>query len=598
MITLVIAVRSLDGYAGATAIIAGAIVVAIYSGFLAYLLRSGRYRAVFAFGFLLDNLVVIFTWWFTASHYRPANTEDELWLILMPLVIVGIVRTGPRLGLAYTAMLGAVLFFFTIMFEPHDTHSYQQLPARLGFFGLVGAVTTWLAAELNNERFVARELQEDTEDLYRISQIIGPSLEPTAVFEDYIPLLRSMVPFETLLLTSVDTESGSLKVLNVDSRSGYPLSPGEVVHYNVRSAFARWLDDASPVLMTEENRSFIKELYASVNGEMPGGESLILVPIVSADQVLGMLIACSSSKEVFAQKHRMTLTRVGQLVGAALTNQRLYTQARELAVEREARMLLDAANRRLQEDNEAQSHFLSAVSHELRTPLTSIIAFNDLLLRNKKQNLDARQLDQLNLIHRNSNQLLTLVNDLLDLSYIGSGKLPMSPEVFRPSTAIAEIAASMAPMLKIRRQTLRLGRAPVEAEITADRQRFAQVLGNLLSNASKYSDEGSHIHVEWWISGGNFELTVRDAGTGIPEAELKHLFQPFYRSPEHMARKIQGTGLGLVITRQLIQAHGGDVSVETSRDPENHGTAVKIWFPADGSALLSNMKERTERTVA
>ena len=84
---------------------------------------------------------------------------------------------------------------------------------------------------------------------------------------------------------------------------------------------------------------------------------------------------------------------------------------------------------------------------------------------------------------------------------------------------------------------------------------------------------------------------MKDSGSGIAEEEIKHLFQPFYRSPEHRAQKIQGTGLGLVITRQLLQAHGGDVSVETSRDPENHGTTVKIWFPADGSVLLRNTRE-------
>ena len=224
LITLFIGVRSLDGYAGATAIIAGAVIVIVYSGFLAQLLRTGHYRAVFAIGFLLDNLVVIFTWWFTANRYRPRNTEDELWLILMPLVIVGIVRSGPKLGLAYTAILSMVLLFFTIMFEPHDTHAYQQLPVRLVFFGVVGAVTMWLAAELNNERYVARDLQDDAEDLYRISRIIGSSLDPTSVFGEYVPLLRWMVLFHTLVLASVDRSSRSVTVLNVDSQSGTPLA--------------------------------------------------------------------------------------------------------------------------------------------------------------------------------------------------------------------------------------------------------------------------------------------------------------------------------------------------------------------------------------
>lgn len=593
LITLALGVRSLDGYAGATAIIIGAVVVVLYSGVLAFLLRTGRYRAVFAIGFFLDNLVVIFTWWFTASRYRPSGTEDELWLILMPLVIVGIIRTGPKLGLAYTAMLSTVLVVFTLMYEPHTTHAYQQLPVRLVFFGLVGAVTTWLAAELNNERYVARGLQEDAEDLYRISQIIGSTLEPTSVFREYIPILRVLVPFETFLLVSVDRESNSLTALNVDSTGDPPPTEGDVVHYSGDSPFATWLENASPMLMTDANLAFARELCASISTEMPDAKSLILVPVVSADRLIGIVVACSSIKDVLTGSHLRILSRVTDLIGAALTNQQLYMHARELAMEREARIMLDAANRQLQEDNEARSYFLSAVSHELRTPLTSIIAFNDLLLRNKKQNLETRQLEQLNLISRNSNQLLTLVNDLLDLSYIRSGKLPMSPETFKPSVAIAEIAASAEPMLKAKNQKLHWGPTSSDTEVTADRQRFAQVMGNLLSNASKYSAEGSEIRIYSRISTGNFELEVKDVGSGIPEEEIRHLFQPFYRSPEHRAQKIQGTGLGLVITRQLLQAHGGDISMETSRDTKNHGTTVKIWFPADGSALIRNMSERT-----
>ncbi|MDA1297586.1 MAG: HAMP domain-containing sensor histidine kinase [Chloroflexi bacterium] len=593
-VTVPAAYFTFDGFAGAGVIPLAAAGVLVYSGLLAFLLHRGHTRPTFLIGFVLDNVVIELAWLFTVKNIRMVGTENDLWLIVIPVTVVGVARTGLKLGLIYVALMAGLLAWMTLGFEPPDSYAVSQLPVRTAFFGIVGAITTWLVTQLNMEREAAEDLQLEAEVLSEISQIVGTSLSPVEVFPQISNKLRTLIPFELLMLGEADLTKSTIKILNVGTADDEADFRGEVIELPEDGEFLKRLTRRGPQLLDEDACSIISAVAGDVfKRSIPDIRSMTVSAVISGDGAAWTLFACSSQPDAFDVEHTRILARVAELIGASMTNLQVYGQAIQLANEREARVTLDATNRVLQEDNQARTFFLSAISHELRTPLTSIIAFNDLLLRNKNKNLGERELQQLELIRRNSKQLATLVNDLLDLSYIGSGKVRLTPETFNPTDAIRFIAASINPMLKLKGQRLIWRPQSTDETIVADRERFAQVAANLLSNASKYSPSDSEITLDWSIDDGTFEMSVRDNGSGISESDQSHLFLPFFRSAQHRVDKIPGTGLGLVIAKSLLEAHGGGISVHSSQETgDSAGTEVRVWLPVDGSVLMENARLR------
>jgi len=244
--------------------------------------------------------------------------------------------------------------------------------------------------------------------------------------------------------------------------------------------------------------------------------------------------------------------------------------------DRALRLRLDAENRELQRVAEVKSQFLSTVSHELRTPLTSIIAFTDIVGRNRERNLDPRQLAQLDVIRRNGRRLNELIKDLLDVSRVDGGTLKLEQTEFDAHRLFDEVLSNFAPILEERVQVLETSVPDGELWMHADQNRLAQVASNLLSNASKYSPEGSRIDLAAHTEGGRLHLEVRDGGIGIADEDMPRLFTPFFRADNEQTRSVSGTGLGLVITKAIVEEHGGEISVDSEFGA---GTTVRVSIP-------------------
>lgn len=237
---------------------------------------------------------------------------------------------------------------------------------------------------------------------------------------------------------------------------------------------------------------------------------------------------------------------------------------------------LEAERRELELVSDAKAEFLSTVSHELRTPLASILAFADILARNRAANLNADQLEQVELIRRNGRRLGVLINDLVDLSAIEADRFDIAPAEFDARELLSEVAASFGPTADSRQQALavEVPRGPVW--MTADRNRIAQVFTHLLSNASKYSPSGSRIEFEASVSFDRLEVTVRDRGIGISLADQRRMFTPFFRAKNEATRSVPGTGLGLAISKRIVELHGGAISFESV---EGAGTTMRVQVP-------------------
>src|SRR5580658_7671919 len=225
---------------------------------------------------------------------------------------------------------------------------------------------------------------------------------------------------------------------------------------------------------------------------------------------------------------------------------------------------LEIQNERVQEANRLKSEFLASMSHELRTPLNSIIGFSDFLLTGADDRLAPDQREYLTDILNSGNHLLSLINDVLDLAKVESGKLDLHPVVFSLTDAIEEVCSSLRPQLQEHDLGLRTHVAPEIDRVILDVVRFKQILYNLLSNAVKFTAKGGRVEVIIAPTGGNgFLVSVTDTGIGIPAKDLSRIFREFEQLDTGTARRYSGTGLGLPVTQKLVDLMGGTIAVES-----------------------------------
>jgi len=227
---------------------------------------------------------------------------------------------------------------------------------------------------------------------------------------------------------------------------------------------------------------------------------------------------------------------------------------------------LERANQELKRVDEMKSEFVSVASHELRTPLTTIKNAVQLVLRGKAGEINETQGNFLSMAEKNINRLTNILNSLLDLSRIESGKMEMRFEEFDLTGSITFILSSLKPQAD--GKSIRLNtEIPMEfPPIYGDREKVEQILMNLTGNAIKFTPEGGEISVSAKLlagEGGMVAVSVKDSGIGIPEDQLKKVFEKFYQVEGSLHRSVSGTGLGLAITKGLVETHQGKIWVES-----------------------------------
>jgi PAS domain S-box-containing protein len=231
-----------------------------------------------------------------------------------------------------------------------------------------------------------------------------------------------------------------------------------------------------------------------------------------------------------------------------------------------------------------KDEFVSLVSHELRTPLTSIKGYVDLLLDGDAGEVTEEQKEFLDIVKSNSDRLVMLVNDLLDVSRIEAGRINLRLHPVDLAGSIDEVATSLQPLMEQKRQSLTLELPEDLPQVMADRDRVAQIMTNLLSNAHKYTLEGGAVTVRAQASEDEVQVEVSDTGVGMTREELDKLFAKFFRAQNPATQNIGGTGLGLNIVRSLVEKQGGRIWVTS--EPMK-GSTFSFTIPTDGASTAS-----------
>ncbi len=333
------------------------------------------------------------------------------------------------------------------------------------------------------------------------------------------------------------------------------------------------LQDGFPVILADEHQNtnpywlFNKILAAPTNDSkheqllpeidhrlsLPDSKTKILIPIRRLSEVIAVIILESNQKDAFGQEVVTFLTRLSDHAAIAISNALLYAD--------------------LQAANIAKSDFISLVSHELKTPMTSIKGYTDLLAQESVGPINQVQADFLNTIRSNTNRMANLVSDLTDISRIESGRMRLEFSTLSFIEVVDEVTRSSKAQMDQKQQELIVDLPEDLPSLWGDSQRLTQIILNLVSNAIKYTPEGGRIGITASLTtnqddmnaGSNtVRIDVSDTGIGITPSDKHKIFQKFFRSDAPDVRNTPGTGLGLNITKHLVEMQGG-----------------KIWFQSE-----------------
>ncbi len=278
-----------------------------------------------------------------------------------------------------------------------------------------------------------------------------------------------------------------------------------------------------------------------------GYRSLLAVPLLREDRLLGGLAVNRKRAGAFAPEVIELLKTFATQSALAIQNARLFRE-------------IGDQSRQLEIASQHKSEFLANMSHELRTPLNAIIGFSEVLAERMFGEINDKQAEYLADILESGRHLLSLINDILDLSKIEAGRMELDLADFELPGAIDNTLTLVRE--RAHRRGVTLGRTIDErvGKIRGDERKVKQVLLNLLSNALKFTPEGGRIDVRADVRDGTYEISVTDTGVGIAPEDLDAVFEEF-RQVGSAARKVEGTGLGLAISRKFIELHGGRIRV-------------------------------------
>ncbi|MBW3672062.1 MAG: GAF domain-containing protein, partial [Acidobacteria bacterium] len=476
----------------------------------------------------------------------------------------------------------------------------------VGWWGLVlsaltGIVANWVGRKLALARDANLRLVDRLSSLTNIGKSISLSFTPRQLLEVIYNECNRVVDTTLFSIALYDEEH---RLLNFEfnftegeykGRETIPLGEG----------LNSWVvEQGKPLLLSTLEEERVLGLDSVEDGI--ASESWLGVPMMVRDRVVGVISVQSYKKHAFTEDDKILLTAVANQAAVALLHNRLYQDLERLNAELEQRVAertseLSETNLQLIAADRSKNQFLANMSHELRTPLNSIIGFSTLLLARTEEALPPRLYRFIENIRDAGTHLLSLINDILDLSKIEAGRHELRMERFDIRDTIATVDRVLKGAATEASVTVLPSVADDVPLVTLDEGRIKQTLLNLLSNAVKFSSENSYVYLnvkrvapeDSSLEVESIVIEVTDHGVGIPEKEQERIFDEFYQVSRRAHRK-GGTGLGLSLTRSFVTLHGGKLSVSSV---PGDGSTFTVLLPVDARQKAApNRDEDLERS--
>jgi signal transduction histidine kinase/HAMP domain-containing protein len=294
-----------------------------------------------------------------------------------------------------------------------------------------------------------------------------------------------------------------------------------------------------------------------------GFRALLAVPLMSEGLVTGGLVVSRKTPGEFPSRVIDLLTTFATQSALAIQNARLFRE-------------IEDKGRQLEVANRHKSEFLASMSHELRTPLNAVIGFSEVLLERMFGEINDKQEEYLRDIYSSGKHLLSLINDILDLSKVEAGRMELELTTFSLPMAIENALTLVRTRAENHDITLEVHIDERLGDFVGDERKFKQILLNLLSNAVKFTSEGGRVAVDATLANGSVEIAVSDSGIGIAEEDQARIFEEFQQAGPDHAGKREGTGLGLTLTRKFVELHGGSIWVKSQI---GHGATFTFALP-------------------
>jgi len=471
-------------------------------------------------------------------------------------------------------------------------------------------------------RELANTTQRFEEKVRELSVVrrIGESLKYTRdvrrAFEAIIDTIITETNAENCSLMLLDRSKGELTVKaargQTDSEISYYHTGGSQRMFRLGEGVAGWVArHGEPISIPDISTGTVVRLYpeldehgepiaipdlpsdprfVSASGPARGAiGSLLCLPLVIDNEVVGVVNMSHPRPNAFTTEDEHLMTIITDQVAIALSSMQVFDDLQQLNVVleeevskateeiRKANEELKRANDEIQAVSQMKTQFLTHMSHELRTPLNAIIGFSEILEDQTFGPVNEKQKRYVGNILGSSRHLLELINDILDLAKVESGKMDMVLSQFLVEDCLRQVAEVVRPLASSKQIKVSSEVAPDLGLVTADEIRLRQILYNLLSNAIKFTAERGSVGVRVRrLEGGDIEIAIRDTGIGIKPEHQELIFSEFRQVDESYARRYEGTGLGLALTRRLVELHGGRIWVESE---EGKGSTFTFTVP-------------------
>jgi PAS domain S-box-containing protein len=379
-------------------------------------------------------------------------------------------------------------------------------------------------------------------------------------------------------------EQGSVFLLDADQTVTHSIMSREhttvierqhMVGRVMRDGLASWIVSHGAMALIDDTRADPRWLYVPDAPYVP--RSVLGLPIQSAEGLLGVLLLLHSAPGHFTSTHADLMQAAAAQVSLAIRNAHLY-ETQQLVADQLVR-----AKEAAEQASTAKSQFLANTSHELRTPLTAVIGYADLLLEDMEAAGNDEYMQDVETIRAAGANLLSLINELLDVSQIEAGKMTVYWEKVRLEQIVADVLSTVQPLAEQNANQIQLDAGDLDMELITDVQKIRRVLINLLSNAIKFTSHGT-ITILVRPGADSLTIAIHDTGIGMTAEQMGQLFQYFSQGDASTTRRYGGTGLGLAISRNLCRLLGGDITVQSEYGV---GSTFTVQLPMVHAADLS-----------